>query len=117
MRPENPGSQVVFLRLRGSSACRFVVNQMLTGISDLSEGCVVKRSPRSKVFPFKNFYWNFFSFAGVDVPVFIAGIWVQHTVILRGANQGELVRSHQPVSASRRSGTPSSENRQGLRTV
>lgn len=46
MRPENPGSQIVLLRLRGSSACRFVVNQMLAGISDLSENCFVKRPPR-----------------------------------------------------------------------
>jgi hypothetical protein len=60
MRPENPGSQVVLLRLRGSSACRFVVNQMLTGISDLSEGYFVKRPPRSIVFLLKIFMKIFF---------------------------------------------------------
>ena len=55
MRPDNPGSRVVLHRLRGSSACRFVVNQMLTGISDLSEGYFAKRPPRSIVFLLKIF--------------------------------------------------------------
>jgi hypothetical protein len=63
---------------------------MLTGISDLSGDCFVKRPPRSIVFLLKifteSFYGKFFSFAGVDVPVFIAGVLVKHTVIWRGAN-------------------------------